>query len=216
MKVYAIIPVKELSKSKTRLSLILNPKEREALSLIMLKDVLNALFSSKKIEKVIIVSSDSTVLNLYEKLGFKPLLETNKGDLNLAINEAIQFSLNENVQAVLIMPSDIPLVKTEDIDFLINNCDEKPSIIISPSKRMDGTNALLLHPPTILNVAYGENSFNIHVEKALKTKAQLKIIVLPRIALDIDIIEDLRDLIKFGDGTLTKNFLINSGLTFKI
>ncbi|MEM3727239.1 MAG: 2-phospho-L-lactate guanylyltransferase [Candidatus Bathyarchaeia archaeon] len=216
MKVYAIIPVKELSKSKTRLSLILNPKERETLTLMMFKDVLNALHSSKRIKKIIVVSSDLAILKLYKRFGFKPLMETNEGNLNLALNEAIQFSLNEGAQAVLIMPSDIPLVKAEDIHALINNCSGKSSIIISPSKRMDGTNALLLHPPTILNVAYGENSFNIHVEKALKTKAQLKIIALPRIALDIDIIEDLRDLIKFGDGTLTKNFLINSGLTFKI
>jgi len=216
MKVYVILPVKNLSQSKTRLSSILNSKEREALSLMMLKDVLKALSLAKKVEETIVISSDLTVLNLYKEFNFKPLIESTKENLNSAINEAIQFSLSEGAQAVLILPSDIPLIKPEDINTVINECEGPSSVIISPSKRGDGTNALLLYPPTILNVAYGENSFNIHVERALKAGAKLKVIKLFRIALDIDTIEDLKELIKLGDNTLTKNFLIKLGFSFRI
>jgi len=55
MKVCALIPLKELEKSKSRLSNILNEKERIEFTLCMLKDVIKALVNSSKIDDIYII-----------------------------------------------------------------------------------------------------------------------------------------------------------------
>jgi Uncharacterized conserved protein, COG1920 len=58
MKTCAIIPLKKLLYSKSRLSAILNEKQRKELTLCMLKDVINACLNSKRLNSIFIVSQD--------------------------------------------------------------------------------------------------------------------------------------------------------------
>ena len=68
MSTFAVVPVKTLLKSKTRLSNFFTIQERPLLTLAMLEDVLNALKSSK-VNNSIIIGSDSTVEELVKSFG---------------------------------------------------------------------------------------------------------------------------------------------------
>ena len=68
MSTFAVVPVKTLLKSKTRLSNFFTLQERPLFTLAMLEDVLSALKSSK-VNKTVVVSSDSTVEGLVKNFG---------------------------------------------------------------------------------------------------------------------------------------------------
>jgi 2-phospho-L-lactate guanylyltransferase len=60
-----------------------------------------------------------------------------------------------------------------------------------PSRDGTGTNALLRSPPTLFPSHFGPNSFALHSDEAERSRARVRIIRNPRIALDIDEPDDL-------------------------
>ncbi len=114
MSAYAVVPVKTLLKSKTRLSNFFTLQERPLFTLAMLEDVLKALKSSK-VERTVVVSSDSTVECLVKNFGMTFLNETKVG-LNQALNQAVKWCVKNKAEQVLVLPADVPLVTSKDID----------------------------------------------------------------------------------------------------
>jgi 2-phospho-L-lactate guanylyltransferase (CobY/MobA/RfbA family) len=88
MLVFAIIPVKTLLKSKMRLSLVFNSKERQAFTLVMLEDVLRAVKGSLVCQTVVI-SSDPAVEKLAQNFEATHLVEKGQ-ELNQAIKQATE------------------------------------------------------------------------------------------------------------------------------
>jgi 2-phospho-L-lactate guanylyltransferase len=196
VNVFAIVPVKGLDVSKERLSSVLSPEKRKALTVAMLEDVLCALNHSK-IAEVLVVSPDANVQPIAGKFKFSFLSPKNTA-LNASLNEAIDWCLQKNADAVLILPADIPLVSPADIDELMELGSEKSTIVMSPSL-YGGTNALLLHPPKVIPVCFGLGSFFKHVKEAIVKKVEIKFHSSREIALDIDSEEELNKLIEYAD-----------------
>jgi len=70
-------------------------------------------------------------------------------------------------------------------------------LVICPSLRFDGSNALLRRPPLLITTNYDNDSYNAHIKKAKALNATVKIIKTKRIMTDIDTVEDVINLIKF-------------------
>jgi 2-phospho-L-lactate guanylyltransferase (CobY/MobA/RfbA family) len=69
-----------------------------------------------------------------------------------------------------------------------------PSVVIAPCHRADGTNALFLRPPDLLEFSFGAGSFEKHQQAADQIGIIPQIYCSPTVALDLDIPEDLKDL----------------------
>ena len=108
MKTFAIIPVSRFAHAKTRLSPTLSPIERENLLKAMLKDVIKVL--KKTVDQVLVISSDNEVLDYIQQLDINVLKEQGVTDLNGALKQALEYS-SRYCDQVLIVPSDIPLLK---------------------------------------------------------------------------------------------------------
>jgi len=204
----AVVPVKALSKSKTRLSTLFTFQERRVLALSMLQDVLVALKSSK-VNKTIVVSSDIAVQKRAKDFGVTFLKEAQEG-LNQALGQAMKWCIRKNAESVLVLPADIPLITSQDINQIMNlslNC----SLVISPSLN-GGTNALLQKPPGILSYCFGPDSFRKHVCQALSKNIQTKFYLSSSVLLDIDSEKDLVPLQRLGQPTLTHQFLRQNAL----
>jgi 2-phospho-L-lactate guanylyltransferase len=200
--VYAVIPVKDPYESKTRLSSILNPESRRKLTLLMLEDVVSTLKSSKTLTGVVVVSSSLEVLNLVENLGCKTVREGAKGvGLNKAVELGVEYAGKLGAEAVLIMPADIPMIDSEDVDRLLLTgfCLEKPYMVVSPSED-GGTNALMLSIPTPITFRFGSDSYRLHLYEAEKTKSNIAIFHSKKLMLDIDDEGDLVSFLKCGGG----------------
>jgi 2-phospho-L-lactate guanylyltransferase len=187
---YAIIPVKRLRRSKSRLARALQADVRAALTKSILSRTLDLLAQADRIAKTIVVSSDMTVLNLARSKNAIGLAETEAG-LNEAIQQAATWSMSRRAGSILIIPSDLPLITLDDINGLLDLAIEPRGVVIAPDRRNEGTNALLVQPPDAIEFAFGASSFQVHSTQAQERGLTLHVFKSETIGLDLDVPEDL-------------------------
>jgi 2-phospho-L-lactate guanylyltransferase len=203
--VHAVVPVKALEKSKTRLSSILHPKERAQLTMAMLMDVLSALRKSSIIDSIMVVSTDRNVLRLGQQLGINSLRETPKRGLNGAINQVIGRCKWEN-SAVLVVHADLPLLTPREVDTFLREA-QGCSVTIGPSKDEIGTNAMVLNPARVIRPAFGKESYKRHISILHRKKLHFKVQSSQGFGFDIDEPEDLLELMNHKTRNNTARFL---------
>ena len=207
MKTACIIPVNKLNNIKSRLSNFFNIEQRIELNIEMLKDVLLAVKYSKNIDETYIITPDKNVINIIKKFKCRYLLEEKKVGVNIAVQKAISKSITEGATAAIILPSDIPLISSHEIDRIIDYGKDRDTVIITPAKRFDGTNSLFLHPPKIINTYYDQNSFTSHYNEAVKKNSKCNVLLSKNIMLDLDSISDLKEFVKIKNNTNTWKYL---------
>ncbi len=191
MTLWAIVPVKPLKRSKSRLSGVLSREERALLSQEMLLHTLDVLASVPRIERMLVVSRDTQALALARGHGARTVTERGTPQLNQALVRATVIARGYGVSAVLVLPADLPLLTREDIEILIAAAKDPPVVVISPDRHGTGTNALLMSPPGIIEYEFGPESYNRHLERAKSAGARVEICELPSLELDLDVPEDL-------------------------
>lgn len=204
---FIIVPVKRLGMAKSRLSPLLSVDERKQFCLEMLKDVLTAIKAAKYIQQTIVTGKDETALQIARDFGATFFKESKLG-LNQAVREVINWCLQKEALSVLILPADVPLVTSLDLNKIFVQ-QQNSGMVISPSRSGEGTNALLLAPPNVIPPSYGPRSFPKHIEKALALGINIHIIRSSRVALDIDTVEDLATFLsQKAKKTHSYNFLM--------
>ena len=205
MLTFAIVPVKRLREAKSSLSAVLTLKQRRELVLVMLKDVLKAVSGARSITGTIVVSPDDDIIEFARKNGADGIAEPGV-ELNEALKLAIQSAITNGATSVLIMPSDIPFLTTDDIENIVAMASSRREIVITPSKN-NGTNALFLSPPDIMTLHFGGESFSAHLSEAHRAGVKPRIYRSVTVATDIDEPDDLVEAKKLGRGTQTYKFL---------
>ena len=205
MNVYAIIPVKTLASSKKRLAKLLTVDERIQLSEAMLYDVLCSVCNCKSISKIIVVSKDEQVLSIAREFGTTVVREKEELGVNAAV--ALTDSICKDSDASIVIPQDLPLILPSDIGMLCDSAKKKSCVIITPSYRYDGTNALLRKPPNVIKTHYDEDSYEIHLQKAKEHKVPVKIVMNRRLMLDLDEPNDIIHIISGNSSTRTVSYL---------
>lgn len=205
MTIWAIVPVKPLRRGKSRLADALNEDQRAELNSQLLKHTLKTLKETPRVEEVLVVSRDPKALAIAHDHDARTIREDGSPDLNTALKRATAVAKMYTTNGVLILPADLPLVSTEDIEKLITIGDEHQRVVvIAPDRHKNGTNALLVSPSGIIDYDYGERSFERHCEQARKVGAHLEICELPSIELDLDLPEDLELVAERIDFSFTK------------
>ena len=208
---FAIIPVKNLDVTKSRLSPLLSSSERGCFVLKMLEDVLTAIKSTPKIRQTVVVGVDSETVQVAKSFGAVSLAEVALG-LNEAILEAIKWCIQRGAESVLILPADIPLVMPTDLNGIIS-LGEENAVVISPSRDGEGTNALLLKPSNCIKPFYGPGSFQRHMSEASMRKIRFCTFESPRIGLDVDTVKDLIAFVMLkAEETSAYKFLKRAGV----
>jgi 2-phospho-L-lactate guanylyltransferase len=205
MSTWAIVPLKRLREAKSSLRTGLDLGERRELVLCMLADVLNALRNASSIISTIVVSPDDEVLRFAKENGAISIAEPGI-ELNEALKLAIRYAIQKGALSVLILPSDIPLLKAADIENIIAMASSPKGIVLAPSKD-NGTNALFLKPPDIMDLRFGGESFPAHLAEARRVGVTPRIYRSASIATDIDDMKDLLSVETRGLGTRTHAFL---------
>ncbi len=205
MAVYAVVPIKQLAASKRRLSSVLTPKDRRQLTLAMLEDVLAAIKEST-VQETVVVGSDVSVRELAAKLGAGYTNEETRG-LNSAIAHSIEWCMQEGADSVLVLPADIPLLSSADVNSIIGMGNGSDStVVLSPSNN-GGTNALYQKPPNLIIARFGPKSFAKHVKQARSKGVSVKLHYSSSVAFDIDSEGDLQRLFETPNATHSKQFL---------
>ena len=191
MTLWAIVPVKPLRRGKSRLADVLTHEERTDLNRHLLENTLDTLKDIPQIEHVLVVSRDSEALAMARDLGARTVLENGQSDLNIALARATVVAKTYATRGVLILPVDLPLITTEDIQVMLGHVGKPPVVVVAPDRCYSGTNALLVCPAGLIEYEYGPGSFERHCERAKAVGARLEICELPSLSLDLDNPEDL-------------------------
>src|SRR4029453_7301985 len=209
MKVSALIPVKGFRNAKQRLSPLLDAAGRELFAEVMFRDVLKQVLKARGLVETYVVTGDNKVAEIAASLGAQLIREkAEKGE-----TDAVDFARGELKQlgreAVLIIPGDMPLVRSADIEEVLAQVPEGasfPFALLVPSHDRMGTNALLLAPPDIIKLRFGYDSFTYHMSQLSAQGLPLRFIENERLALDIDEPKDLERFLSFGfeDGESTR------------
>lgn len=199
MKVFAIVPVKNFESGKSRLASLLTVEERVKLSELFLDYTLNTLTNTSAISNVVVVSSDKRAEGIAKIHNAKFLQEKKNQGVNAAVALADVYISEYAVDATIVIPQDLPLLLPEDIERICTSAQEhEKCLVICPSLRFDGSNALLRRPPLLITTNYDNDSYNVHIKKAKASNAIIKIIKTKRIMIDIDTVEDVINLIKIN------------------
>ncbi|MEQ9617614.1 MAG: 2-phospho-L-lactate guanylyltransferase [Deltaproteobacteria bacterium] len=213
---FAIVPVKDPSRAKERLSSILPQDVRTALAYAMLEDVLTALAGSGLLDRKFIVSLDTTAIKIAEDLGIEVIHETEQKGESASVDFASRICKEMGAQSVLVIPGDAPLITTEDIDFILERESDAPSAILVPARDYLGTNAILRKPPDAFPSLFGHDSFRKHLDEAAGRNIKIDTFENPRIALDIDNPDDLREFASIKSDTKTYELLSGMNLLNKV
>jgi 2-phospho-L-lactate/phosphoenolpyruvate guanylyltransferase len=190
MSLCAIIPIKPLKLGKSRLSDILSEDKRIRLNKILLTSTLNILSGVPQIDRLVVVSFDSEALMIARGFGAVTVLESQKTNINSALQKASIVAKALNFEKSLIIPADLPFLNAEDIIELINIAKNPPEIVITPDLRENGTNILYINPIGAIKYKFGNGSFEKHLEQARRKNIRIKIFDCEKLAFDLDLPND--------------------------
>jgi 2-phospho-L-lactate guanylyltransferase len=206
MRVVAV-PVKSLSRAKTRLSPALTGLERGALTLAMLEDVLDAALPVPGWETWV-VSPDEVALEIAAGRGARPIPEA-KPPLANAIRQVETKAKEEGASALAVLPADVPLVTADTLHEALRTLG---AVVLAGSADGSGTSLLLRRPPRAIPARFGPDSFRRHVELAEARGLPVSIVERPELSFDVDRPDDILTLLADGRRGRTREVCLQMDL----
>jgi 2-phospho-L-lactate/phosphoenolpyruvate guanylyltransferase len=206
MRVVAV-PVKSLSRAKTRLSPALTGLERGALTLAMLEDVLDAALSVPGWETWV-VSPDEVALEIAAGRGARPIPEA-KPPLANAIRQVETKARQDGASALAVLPADVPLVTVETLHEALRTLG---AVVLARSAEGSGTSLLLRRPPRAIPARFGPDSFRRHVELAEARGLPVSIVERRELSFDVDRPDDILTLLADGRRGRTREVCLQMDL----
>jgi 2-phospho-L-lactate guanylyltransferase len=200
-----LVPVKNLSDAKQRLSAVLNPQERVALAQAMCEDVLQTLAHWDSRPSVAVVTSDPFAGDLATRLDFEVIPDDNSGETS-AVEVATAFCRARGNQHTLVIPADIPLIDAKELQIIVDSAPSAGSVLV-PDAAGRGTNAAWRSPADLFPLRFGNDSFLPHQAAAQATGLPCIVLNLPGIARDIDRPEDLLEVAVANGDRLSQRLL---------
>ena len=208
---WIVVPVKRFSNAKTRLSEVLTPAERESLAQVMLNDVLGAISKSRLVSGILVVSNEPRARYAAERAGGLFLLEEELG-VSQAIVKASEWLKNHGQRCFMMLPSDIPLVNSGEIDLLVGGHSGSVGVTLVPDRRQEGTNGLIVSPTDAIPFCFGDGSFAKHIKACRSASIEPQISHADGISLDIDSPLDLTHLLSHDGDTESLDYLADNGV----
>lgn len=195
---WAIVPIRGLEAAKTRLGDDLDPEERRALVVELLRRTLEATRDASRIAGTVVVTMDPEAARIAVGLRGIGLVERAPG-LNAAIAAARSVTLARGATDVLVLPADLPGITAAAVDDIVDRAvafgtdpDARVLGIVAlvPDRHGSGTNALFVSPPALIDPAFGEGSRQRHRASAEAAGATYLELDGP-LSLDLDTAADL-------------------------
>jgi 2-phospho-L-lactate guanylyltransferase len=198
--IVAAVPVKDLVNAKQRLVRVLDAPERRALARAMLSDVLRAL-GGAGVDRIWVVTRDPEAAALARGFGAEPLAEAENRGHTAAVAAAQAEATRIDADVFLTIPGDVPCISAVEIRTLVDALPPPPAVVFTPSRSGLGTNGVLLAPPAVMPLRFGEPSFDHHLAAARARQLVSRVVRLPGLGLDVDDADDLAALLAAGAGT---------------
>jgi 2-phospho-L-lactate guanylyltransferase len=189
---WALVPIKPFHMAKERLRQALSDDDREALSRGMVLRTLSVLTRTPELSGVAVVTGDERATALAKRSGVTVFADPENGDLNAAVALGAQRLFAGGATAVLILPSDLPLILPADVAALLRRSAHDVVIVRAGD---GGTNGLLTSVMEPRLFTFGADSASRHLDRATAFGLSAEVRCNPAF-LDIDTPSDLEELSK--------------------
>src|SRR5260221_7684107 len=175
-RTFAVVPVRALDGSKSRLGGQLDAEEREALVAGLLARTIRAAREAPSLSGVVVVSPDPEVLRAATAEGAEAVQQSGVG-LNGALRDGRAWAAGRGATAILVLPADLPLVSADEVEAVLrqSSAGAQPGqalVAVTPDRHGEGTNVLLVAPPSAIPFAFGPDSRRSHEAAARHAGAQ--------------------------------------------
>lgn len=192
--VTAVVPLRDGTTGKTRLSASLDPGARTGLVTVLARHVISALAESGHVARVVVVTADAAFATSVVR-GLGPLVEVveqppARWGLNAAveIGREIASTVTGADSTLLVVHADLPALGPDDVEALL-----RPSarLVLAPDRFGTGTNALVLRPlGTGFTFRFGVGSLSAHRAEAAARGLEFVLVERQGTATDLDTEED--------------------------
>jgi 2-phospho-L-lactate/phosphoenolpyruvate guanylyltransferase len=206
--VWIVVVARVGSAAKSRMAGALSADQRRRLALAMLADVVAVCHRVYGTVGTLAVVDQPAARAVAVRGGAIAIADPGTGDMNAAVAVGLAAARQRGAGTVLVVPGDIPLISTDDLQALLDSAGAAPrAVVVGSSHDGQGTNALLLRPPDVITPAFGPPSVGRHVQMALTAGAHTVVRAGLGLALDIDTPDDLLALQQARPGPHTAEVL---------
>jgi 2-phospho-L-lactate guanylyltransferase len=199
--IVAVIPMKPLTDSKTRLAKHLSTEQRGDLVIGMLRRVIMAL-QSASVDGLWVVGGDRRVQNMTCNASGIWLEELGR-NLNDTVAKAFDRVFAQGNSAMY-LAGDLPFVKAGDVHSLLQASRRQNNISLAPARQDGGTNAIFVPAGIQFQPELGSRSFLKHLSQAARLGVSVAICYSPGLGFDLDTAADLETYENMEPGFLKR------------
>ena len=194
-RVVAVIPVKQLTLAKRRLSGSLGARRADFARLLARRTV-EVLLQSGLVAEILIVTADAQVADDARALGAE-VVPDRAGNLNGACELGIVAARERQAGVCMVLPADLATLSPAGLSGVLDEYLKMRAIhgaaVIGLVRSRDGagTNMILLDPGQAITMSFGVASFQRHLQSARGRALEL---LAPEAAFDVDTDDDLAHL----------------------
>ncbi|MGD1012259.1 MAG: 2-phospho-L-lactate guanylyltransferase [Acidimicrobiales bacterium] len=175
-----LVPVKSFRAAKLRLAGVLDAPRREMLA----RELAARVISASAPAPVLVVCDDDEVASWAAEHGARVAWTPGLG-LSAAVMAGVAQLASEGTELAIVAHADLPLAAG------LATLGEPNTVTLVPDRRRDGTNVAVVPTGAGFQFAYGAGSFERHRAEAARLELPCEIVYDRRLALDVDIPEDL-------------------------
>jgi 2-phospho-L-lactate guanylyltransferase len=175
-----LVPVKSFRVAKLRLAAVLDAPARESLA----RELAGRVIAASAPLTVLVVCDDDAVAIWATEHGARVAWTPGLG-LSAAVMSGVGQLASEGTDLAIVAHADLPLAAG------LAALGEPGTVTLVPDRRRDGTNVAVVPTDAGFQFAYGAGSFQRHRAEAARLELPCEILYDRRLALDVDIPEDL-------------------------
>jgi 2-phospho-L-lactate guanylyltransferase len=193
MSCWVLVPIKRRAACKSRLAGELAYAQRLQLVRVMLACVIGAVRDSHAIDGIAFVSAERDTIPAEI-----PVFADPGGGLNAALEAARAALVTRGVDALIVLPADLPAITSRDVA-LLGEVGGHAGFAFATDCSALGTNALWLPARAPFRFQFGPGSRRRHLFEAERLGMTPALVSAPGLAFDIDSPEDLQRLFASDD-----------------
>jgi 2-phospho-L-lactate/phosphoenolpyruvate guanylyltransferase len=193
-----IVPVKQITLAKSRLSGI-DDDTRRALAIAFARDTVAAAAASSMVVQMVVVSNDPVAADIAADVA-RLIPDVPDAGLNPALEYAVRQVRAERASAAVVaVSSDLPALRGDDLDIALARGPATTPWFVPDAQ---GVGTTLLAAPTRMpwSPSFGPESRRAHREAGF---AEIDLAGLERLRRDVDTASDLADARRLGVGPAT-------------
>jgi 2-phospho-L-lactate guanylyltransferase len=191
---WAVVPLKQPDRAKSRLAPVLDAIQRRTLLFAMARHVIRTLQSTEGIDRVAVVTSSLEVAEFTRGLDAQVLMQSDDFGSASAFTFALQQLKPLQHDRLLMITGDLPLLTVSALSEVIAQGGERRSVVLAPDQRGRCVNALLCAPPDVITPGFGSDSVRNNLAATAAAGLELRFVEHPALQLDLDTPDDLDQL----------------------